>query len=143
VNRYVLSFASGYDKWSLARGFDLPKLIQVVDFINIMTYDYYAAWEAPSGCITGPPAPLYGGWWFLSENVDSTMKFYACTTQQIKKLNLGIPFYGRYWNNVPNLYFDPLHRTAVSANGGNCEGNAIAWRDIPTSWNLSKNEKLY
>lgn len=37
----VLSFASAASSSTLHAGYDLPRLLEHADFVNVMTYDYY------------------------------------------------------------------------------------------------------
>lgn len=65
-------------------------------------------------------------------------RHYACTTRNVNKLNMGIPFYGRYWKNVGDAFFlDPLFRSAYPTSGF-CEGNSVSYRDIPKTWHIGR-----
>jgi chitinase len=67
----VLSFAGAPGQWALDPGYDLPGLLNYVDFVNVMTYDYYGTWSA----YTGPSSPLYGvGAQSQQLNVDWTLR---------------------------------------------------------------------
>lgn len=66
-----MSFAGAPGQWALDPGYDLPGLLNYVDFVNVMTYDYYGTWSSN----TGPPSPLYGaGAQGSMLNVDWTLK---------------------------------------------------------------------
>ncbi|CAO4365574.1 unnamed protein product [Caenorhabditis nigoni] len=90
---------AGINNWEY--GFDLNGILKHVDFINVLSMDYYGPWPNQWGTPAGPTSPLYGG---INEkenfNVDHTMRYYSCETQNPSKLNLIIPFYARLWRNV-------------------------------------------
>lgn len=140
---YLLSIASAAGSWVLDVGYDLKGIISVVDWINVMTYDYFGAWASQWGAYTGPPAPLYyaAPTGFSGKmNADYTLKFYVCNTGRPEKIVMCLPFYGRYWNNV-GAAIDPkdgLWRTAVAADVNYYAGGFASWRDIKASW-LNRN----
>lgn len=78
----------------------LHDVSQYVDWINLKTFDYPG-----TGKTHGPTdieAPLYCAPNAKEECVDSTVNGYLVAGVPASKLNLGIPFYGRGWVNVPN-----------------------------------------
>ncbi|EGT56390.1 hypothetical protein CAEBREN_08013 [Caenorhabditis brenneri] len=100
--KYILSLVvprAGIGNWE--SGFDLDVIIENVDFINVLTMDYYAPWPSDWGAPVGPSAPLYSGVGPKSHyNVNHTMQYYICETRRPDKFNIIIPFYIRLWRNV-------------------------------------------
>ncbi|CAO4376583.1 unnamed protein product [Caenorhabditis nigoni] len=137
---YIITLASAAGEWNLRQGYDLNGILKYADFINVMTYDYYGAWESKWGAYTGPPAPLYFGslkGFSGKLNADFSMRFYTCRTKKPSQLNMGVPFYGRYWKNVlgPIDEVDAMWRTAAPSNGI-YEGGYVGWRNLEKEgWN--------
>ncbi len=92
---YLLTMAipSGdyYGKW-----FRYDVLTLLVDWFNVMTYDYHGSWTSHSG----HNAPLFAPPNDVCGSVDETIR-YLMNTRKItgKKLCLGLAFYGRLFNS--------------------------------------------
>jgi chitinase len=82
----------------LADQFELRELSEVLDWMNLMAYDFYGAWSTA----TNFNAALYQPAGDASEtnNVDAAVKYYLAAGVPPEKLNLGVPFYGRGWGEV-------------------------------------------
>lgn len=105
----------------------VPKLSQVdwesahqyMDYINLMTYDYYGAWNGTLGHMTGlypnPNSPLPG--YSAQEAVNHLL------ARQVPagKITIGAAMYGRGWKNVANV----SGNNPFSGTGG--EGIAGSW----------------
>jgi chitinase len=93
--RYRLTIAA--PAGSQIKAYDLPAVAPLLDWFNVMTYDYYGTWLK----VTGFNAPLYtapGDPQGLS--ADSTLSAYLAAGVPAEKLLLGIPFYGRAWSGA-------------------------------------------
>ena len=102
-SRYILTIASAASSWYLDKGFDLMSIADVIDWFNIMTYDYYGSWDSDWGKITGPVAPLFCGSprnQSQNQNADWTVNYHYCNVKDRNKLVMGLPFYGHIWRNV-------------------------------------------
>ncbi|MFF1559629.1 glycosyl hydrolase family 18 protein [Streptomyces sp. NPDC058279] len=79
---------------------DYAGAAQYVDFYNVMTYDFFGAWDAKGPTAPHSPLTSYAGIpiaGFNSEAAITKLKGKGITGS---KLNLGIGFYGRGWTGV-------------------------------------------
>lgn len=108
-NRYLLTAAvsAGADKVS---DMEVGKMMQHVDWVNIMTYDLHGGWDGT----TNHHSALYASSGDPSSdstirekyNVHGAVQEYLAAGAPAHKLTVGVPFYGRAWKGVS------------SANGG-------------------------
>lgn len=81
---------------SIVADWPLSKICEIVDRVNLMTYDYYGGWSPR----TGHQSALYGSS-CEERNVECTVKFWLEKGCPRHKLILGIPTYARVMKNVP------------------------------------------
>jgi chitinase len=92
-----LTIAAGASEEYLAHT-EMNKVQQYVDAINLMTYDYN---EAPSNGFTGHHAPLYTDPHAAdNESADASVRAFERAGVPAEKIILGVPFYGRAWEQV-------------------------------------------
>lgn len=94
--RYELSFA-GYTGTNFVNTIEPAEVMQYVDFVNIMAYDYHGGWDS----YTSFNAPMN------ANEADPTDMADQCITKSIDtyiaggfpadSIVLGVPFYGRGW----------------------------------------------
>lgn len=89
TENYILAIAVGAAKSTASIAYDIPKLSEQVDIINLMTYDFHGSWDHS----TGENSPLYDPQSELS--VDSAVSYWIESGAPPSKLVLGIPLYGR------------------------------------------------
>jgi chitinase len=78
--------------------FELKELAEVVDWMNLMAFDFHGAWDQT----TNFNAPLFTAKDDPSgQSIDAAVQAYLAAGVPSRKLNLGIPFYGRGWKGVP------------------------------------------
>ncbi|KAI7815601.1 mucin-like protein [Rhyzopertha dominica] len=104
------------------KGYDVPKLMKYLDWMNILSYDYHSAFEPA----VNHHAPLYA----LEEeseynydaelNIDYTIKHYVEAGADVSKLVLGIPTYGRSYT----LYNPEANEIGAPADGPGDMGDA-------------------
>ncbi|MGE5583242.1 MAG: glycoside hydrolase family 18 protein [Bacillota bacterium] len=142
--QYLLSFAASVSLFYI-NSVELYQLAPLVDYINLMTYDFHGAWENITGfhtnlyTVPGDPTSL---------SADFGLKRYLQAGVPPEKIMLGTAFYGRGWNGVVNLNngrFQPVSGESKSysyqdlaANYVNRNGFLRYWDDqakAPYLWN--------
>jgi chitinase len=84
-----------------ASGMEIPVIAQIVDFVNIMTYDFSGSWDERAY----HNAPLYASAGIDSgRSVDGAFALYHDRYNlPADKLNLGVPFYGQTFTQCTGL----------------------------------------
>lgn len=97
---YPLSIAASSVP-SICEDMEVKKIAKILDFINIMTYDFSGPWSPNSG----HNAPLYTGKKATSPySVDTAFRlFHETYGIPAEKLNLGAAFYGRTYADCRKL----------------------------------------
>lgn len=93
---YELSFAAPLDSWAL-ESLNIAEVIDYVDHINLMAYDYIGAWSKTTGhhsnWVTHEASPVPGN------TYDGLLNYLTICPPE--KLILGLPAYGYSWSGVP------------------------------------------
>jgi chitinase len=100
---WLISMAVTADPANYGTGFNIPALAPLVDFFNVMTYDYYGTWSGATGLVSpllqDPADPEQVG------SVKTSMDLYANTySVPLNQLNIGTPFYGYEWDGVDTIW---------------------------------------
>lgn len=98
---YLLTIASGASQ-TFVSNTELTKIAQIVDWINIMTYDFHGgSWEGTTSHNTGlygdPKDPYIANQFF----VDGAIQAYQNAGVPMNKIVLGLEFMARSWKNCP------------------------------------------
>ncbi len=96
---YELTIAASARPSEIAN-IELDRIVPLLDFINVMTYDYHtggsiAHFNAPLFAATNDPTPEL--------NVDASMRAFRAGGVPADKLLVGIPFFARVYGKVPNV----------------------------------------
>lgn len=148
-NTYLLTIATGANQKYLDHT-NMAEAHKYLDFINIMTYDYFTG----GGSKTGHHSSLY-----QSDSNKKAMYSAKAVEQHVKagipidKLVLGVPFYGRWWKGT-NEENNGLYQDSNGERGGysfkeieehytNKNGFEALWDDAakaPYLWNASEKQ---
>ena len=109
--RYLLTIATGADS-AYINNTRLGEAAKYLDFINIMTYDFYNGLHTT----TGHHANLYPSSLNTSRISDvlHSVKLHVDAGVPLSKLTIGIPFYGRRWEGVSSNENHGLYQEAES-----------------------------
>ncbi|XP_067686963.1 chitinase-3-like protein 2 [Haliotis asinina] len=92
--RLFLSMAAPVSEDLITQGYEISKVSRLVDFINLMAYDFHGAWNH----ISGFNAPLYsrkGDWQFMPDlNVEWAVDTWIKRGAPAEKIVVGIAGYG-------------------------------------------------
>jgi chitinase len=100
---WLISMATPSDPRSWGAGFDIPALAPILDFMNVMTYDFTGSWAGYAGLNSplrqDPKDPIQSG------SVKTSMDLYAdIYGVPLAQLNIGTPFYGYEFDGVDALW---------------------------------------
>jgi chitinase len=100
---WLISMATTADPRNYGAGLDIPALAPIVDFMNVMTYDFYGTWSGATGHVSpllqSPADPSQAG------SVKTSMDLYADEYGvALSQLNIGTPFYGYEWDGTDLLW---------------------------------------
>ena len=100
---WLISMAVTSDPRNYGQGLDIPALAPIVDFMNVMTYDFTGSWAGYAGLNSplyqDPADPIQSG------SVKTSMDLYAETyAVPVAELNVGTPFYGYLFDGVDSLW---------------------------------------
>ncbi|XP_007939348.1 chitotriosidase-1 [Orycteropus afer afer] len=133
--RLLLSAAVSAGRAIVDAGYEVDKIAQNLDFINLMAYDFHGTWEK----VTGHNSPLYkrqGESGAAAEfNVDFAVGYWLQKGAPANKLILGMPTYGRTFT----LASSSNTGVGVSATGPGTpgrftkEGGVLAYYEV-CSW---------
>jgi chitinase len=130
--KYLLTIAGGANN-SFVNNTELNKIDKIVDWINIMTYDFHGAWEN----VTGNNAPLY------SSNgsgldVNDAVQAYLDAGVRAKHIVLGVPFYGKGWDGVSSVKNGEFQQAAGPSQAGTWEPATFDYTDLENNY-IDKN----
>lgn len=118
---YLLTIASaaGFDK---IVNFDLAGMHPYLDFINVMSYDLFGAWDLSStghqaGLRASPGMTAASPELRTKYNVESAIEQHLAAGVPASKIVPGVAFYGRSWGGVPATN-DGLFQPATSVPAG-------------------------
>ncbi len=122
--KYLLTIAAPASGWTLS-GMELGEHCKYLDYLNIMSYDLHGAWNG----YVGPHNALYAS---SSDpetsamdqptlNCDWAVKYYSGIIHP-SRINLGIGYYSRGWDNVSGGTNGLWGSTGTSSHPFTCEG---------------------
>jgi GH18 family chitinase len=120
----VLSIACSANPSVLDR-MDVVAMARVLDFINVMTYDYAGSWDTKTG-LNAPLNPVAGGSGLAME---PTMKHLLAKGVPADKLVLGLPLYGRGFLGVSKVN-NGLDQPFTGLPAGSWEKGVYDYKDI-------------
>jgi len=97
---YGLTLFVPADPAKIDAGFDVPQIMQYVDYVTVQGYDFHGAWESSTMHQSnlydtpGDPSPIVF-------SVNKAIQAYLNRGAPSSKLVVGVPFYGRGWTGVP------------------------------------------
>src|SRR3954467_13285758 len=109
---------------------ELDRIVPLLDFINVMTYDYHtggsmAHFNAPVYPAAGDPTPEL--------TVDASMRAFRAGGVPADKLLVGIPFFARVYGGVPNVNAGFLQHSS---------GEPADWHDSDGDWRRLSRPRL-
>ena len=135
--KYLLTIAAPANV-KILKNYDLKGITPLVDWINVMAYDYHGSWSR----VTNFNAPLYSSSKDPSKdkvekaqfNVHATVRAYLAAKVPAHKINLGVPFYGRGWLDVPNANQGLYQKPGPTPPRGSWQPGVYDYKDLAKNY---------
>lgn len=110
---------------------ELEAIHPVLDWINVMTYDFHGGWDS----VTGFNSPLYAapGDPTPALNTDAAVQAYLDGGVPAHKVVVGVPFYGRGWSGVPATS-SGLFQPSTGLPPGTWEAGVFDYHDLAANY---------
>lgn len=92
---YILSVAVAPDKWRAQEFYDIARVTNASDFINLMSYDFYGPWNTKVGHHAQMFPHVHDSDYMRELNCAASVTFWLSKGASRGKLVLGIPTYGK------------------------------------------------
>ena len=135
--RYLLTMAAPAGPEIYEHNFEWDQVQGLLDWINLMTYDFHGSWDQ----VTGFQSALYASPY--DQNPDTTMRerfnvnaavqAYLAAGVPARKLVMGIPFYGRSWQGVGATNHG-IFQPASGPGPGTWEAGVLDYSDIEDNY---------
>ncbi len=135
---YLLTIALGAGE-DAYKPLDWARIVPLLDWINVMTYDMSGAWST----VTGLNAPLYDSQFNPPEGISSDRAVRGVLAEGVPpdKLVLGVPFYGRGWTGVA-AQNNGLYQPYTSVPEGTQGGGGYDYYDLAANY-IGKFERFW
>jgi len=125
--KYELAIAAPVVE-SLYSKMELKRVARSLDFISIMGYDMHGSWELQTN-FHAPLLPSSADPAGKKLNVHTTVDAFLRAGVPRDKVVVGVPFYGRGWQGVPNVNHG-LYQSATGPAPGPVEVGSMDYRDL-------------
>lgn len=116
---YLLTIAAADGE--AARGLELKRIAPLLDWINLMTYDFYGSLTRTTGHHAGLHRSRTAG--ADARSTDKAVEAFLRGGVPARKINIGLAFYGRTFGDVADAQHG-LHQRFGS------DGGFVSWQDI-------------
>ena len=116
---YLLTIAAAEGRAAL--GLELPRIAQSLDWINLMTYDFYGSLTKTTGHHSGLARSSLAT--PEGRTTVDAVKYFLDAGVPAAKINVGVPFYGRTFGDVGTANNGRFQKFTT-------EGGFITWREI-------------
>ncbi|MGE5621272.1 MAG: glycosyl hydrolase family 18 protein [archaeon] len=109
-------------------GYDIPNMLNLVNWFGVMTYDYHGSWTSHSGHVS----PLYKSPSDVDGSVDESYTWYTTHGVPANKLCLGMAFYGYDFTSA-DLWASSSAASSVTYKNANAKiaaGYTYNWDNI-------------
>ena len=125
---YLLTIAAPAGSGTYAN-IEIDRIHPLLDWINLMTYDFNGGWSDQTGFNAGLFAASENDNKIPGLNAAAAIRAYLAAGVPARNLQMGVPFYGRGWRGVANVN-NGLHQAHRGVSNGTWENGVFDYSDL-------------